>query len=513
MKVLTAAQCKALDKFTIEHEPIASIDLMERASLALAREIMSRWSAPQRILFFAGPGNNGGDALAVARLLGQKGYAVQTYLFNTTGHLSDDCRTNLQRLKEYTTAGCTEITAQFHFPVIKTGDVIVDGLFGTGLSKPLNGGFAHVADLINQSGATVVSIDMPSGLMSEDNTYNSLNHIVRAHITLTLHTLKPALLFAENQRFTGEIKVLPIGLADEDPQAPETRMYVPERKEMHALLRPRPSFAHKGTMGHALLVSGSFGMAGASILSARACLRSGAGKLTIHLPRENNTVLQIAVPEAILAHDPDGEVITHAIDTRPYKAVAIGPGIGTDADTAEALHEYLLQNPGPMILDADALNLLGLYPEWIQDVPHDSILTPHPKELENLVGQCTCSYERMTKSSELAQRLGIYIIVKGHNSMICMPDGRITFNPTGNAGMATAGSGDVLTGILLGLLARGYRPDEAALLGTYLHGMAGDIAAGTTGMESLIAGDIIQALPSAFKQLQEENITEQIKKT
>lgn len=504
MKILTATQCKALDKFTIEHEPIASVDLMERASAALAEELMSRWKTPQRFLFFAGPGNNGGDALAVARIMSQNGYRVEAYLFNTTGRLSDECQTNLQRLQETPTAGCHEIKAQFSFPSVTPDDIIVDGLFGTGLSKPLNGGFAHIASLINQSGATVVSIDMPSGLMSEDNTYNSLNTIVRAHLTLTLHTLKPALLFAENTRFVGEVKVLPIGLADDAPDAPQATMFVPERNEIRAISRPRPPFAHKGTMGHALLVSGSYGMAGASILAARACLRSGAGKLTLHIPRSNNVILQVAVPEAILAHDPDGEVITRAVDTRPYKAIAIGPGIGTDTDTAEALQEYLLQNPGPIVLDADALNLFGLYPEWIQDIPRYSILTPHPKELENLVGQCTCSYERMTKSSELARRLHIYIIIKGRNSMICLPDGRIAFNPTGNAGMATAGSGDVLTGILLGLLARGYTPEETVLLGTYLHGLAGDIAADRLGMESLTAGDIVQTLPEAFKQLQNE---------
>ena len=500
MKILTATQCKALDKFTMEHEPIASIDLMERASVALAKEMMTRWKAPQRFLFFAGPGNNGGDALAVARIMSRHGYDVEAYLFSTTDRLSEECRTNLQRLKNIPSAICHErMMGQFCFPVVRPEDVIVDGLFGTGLSRPLNDDFARLASQINQSGAYVVSIDLPSGLMSEDNTDNILDHIVRARLTLTIHTLKPVLLFPENECFVGEVKVLPIGLADNAPDAPAATMYMPERNELRALLRPRSPFAHKGTMGHALLVSGSYGMAGASILAGRACLRSGVGKLTQHIPRANNVILQIAVPEAVLAHDPDEKIITHAVDSHPYKAVAIGPGIGTTAETAEALHEYLLHTSAPMVLDADALNLLGQHPEWIPDIPRDSILTPHPKELENLVGPCTCTYERMVRSRELAGRLHIYIIVKGHNSMICMPDGDVAFNPTGNAGMATAGSGDVLTGILLGLLARGYLPQEAALLGAYLHGLAGDFAADKLGMESMTAGDIVEALPEAFK--------------
>lgn len=502
MKVLTAGQCKTLDRYTIEHEPIEPIDLMERASAAIAREISLRWGSSHPLIVFAGPGNNGGDALAVARLLTQEGYRSQVYLFNVSGKLSPECLANVERLADNPNVQLTEVTSQFNFPLIRPEHILIDGLFGTGLNKPLNGGFAHVTQQMNASGVPIVSIDIPSGLMCEDNTYNCTSSIVRATLTLTLQAYKPAFLFAENQRYIGEVKRLDIGLMEEKAEYEGRCMRITELEDIRHILKPRNPFAHKGLMGHGLLVSGQYGMAGATILAARACLRSGAGKLTVQTPNRNGIILQTTVPEAIVQTDFADEYITQALDLRPYKAMAIGPGIGTEEDTADAFHEYLMQAQCPMIIDADALNLLGLYREWLQDIPAGSILTPHPKELEQLTGQCTNSYERMTKAMELAARFQLYVIVKGHNTLICMPSGEVVCNPTGNAGMATAGSGDVLTGILLGLLARGYTPEEATVAGVYLHGLAGDIAAGQMGMESLIASDIIQALPTAFKRIQ-----------
>lgn len=502
MKVLTAGQCKALDRYTIEHEPIDSLDLMERASAAIAREISIRWDSSHPLIIFAGPGNNGGDALAVARLLGQEGYRSQVFLFNVTGKLSPDCLANKERLADCPNVNLTEVTSQFSFPLIHSENILIDGLFGTGLNKPLNGGFASVTQQINASGAPVVSIDIPSGLMCEDNTYNYMSHVVKASLTLTLQVLKPAFLFAENQRYLGEIKILDIGLIEKGLNPEDTYIHITEHEEIRRMILPRDPFAHKGMMGHGLLVSGQYGMAGAAILAARACLRSGAGKLTVHTPRLNLPILQAAVPEAIVHTDPDSEIITQATDLRPYRAIAIGPGLGTDEETADAFHEYLMQIQCPLILDADALNLLGLYREWIQDIPAGSILTPHPKELEQLTGQCTNGYERMEKAREMATLFQLYVIVKGRNTLICMPNGHIVCNPTGNAGMATAGSGDVLTGILLGLLTRGYTPEQAAQFGVYLHGLAGDIAAGHIGEESMMAGDIIDAIPLAFKNIQ-----------
>lgn len=502
MKILSARQLKELDRYTIEHEPIASVDLMERASEAVAAEIAARWTTERRIVLFAGPGNNGGDALAVARLLAQRGYSTYTYLFNIKGALSEDCLVNRDRLAATEGAEWTEITSQFDFPHLSPEhDVIVDGLFGTGLNKPLTGGYAMVARMINDARVPVVSIDIPSGLMCEDNAYNNMQHVVQATLTLTMQVPKLAFLFAENQRYTGEWKALDIGLSAEGIAQAGSHLSVTEEAEIKALLQSRNPFAHKGTMGHALLVSGCYGMAGAAILASQACLRSGIGKLTLHTPQKNLPILQTAVPEAIVSPDTDGDIVTHAIGTSAFRAVGAGPGLGTEEETATALYDFILQQNEPMVLDADALTLLGRHPEWMQRLPNESILTPHPKELEALTGPCSDSCERMNKALDLAVRHNLYVLVKGHYTQICTPTGAVWFNPTGNAGMATAGSGDVLTGLLTGLLAQGYPPAHAVRLGVWLHGLAGDIAAERLGQNCMLASDLIDALPQAFKQL------------
>lgn len=502
MKILTSAQLKELDKYTIEHEPVTSIDLMERTAVAITQELLKRWNRQTRFIIFAGPGNNGGDALAVARLLEREGVEdIQTYLFNITGRLSDDCLTNKKRLDLCHHVKFTEVSSQFVFPEINQEDVIIDGLFGTGLNKPLSGGYAGLTKKINESKATKVSIDIPSGLMCEDNTYNQLNHIIHADLTLTIQLPKLAFFFAENQKYIGEVKIMDIHLHPEGLKQIESSIVINSKEDIKKFLKKRHAFSHKGTMGHALLVAGSYGMAGASVLAAKACLRSGIGKLTIHTAELNNDILQISIPEAIISHDISDILISKAIPTYDYDAMGIGPGIGTDPETADALKDFIQNHPNELVIDADALNILGNHPDWIALLPQDSILTPHPKELENLIGQCQNSYERMTKARELAIRSQIYIIIKGHFTLICTPTGRILINPTGNAGMATAGSGDVLTGILTGLLAQGYTAHEACLLGVYLHGLAGDIAYGKLGEETMLASDIINAMPAAFKVL------------
>lgn len=503
MKILTGGQFKELDKYTIEHEPISSIDLMERASEAITEELTARWSTKTRFIVFAGPGNNGGDALAVSRMLAQRGYKTDVFLFNVSGHLSEECETNKIRLNTCSNVNLTEVTNQFTFPVIESNDVIIDGLFGTGLNKPLNGGYASVAKSINASKAKVVSIDIPSGLMCEDNTYNNMSCIVRASLTLTIQLPKLAFFFPENQKFIGTLKVLDIGLHNAYIQEAECSIETLEQHHVSNILHPRDPFAHKGSMGHALIVGGSFGMAGCTILSGRACLRSGTGKLTIHTPRMNNDILQVTVPEAILSHDIDDDIVTNSISTHEFNSIAIGPGLGENENTAMAVREFLLQASIPVILDADALNILGSHKEWIQDIPQNSILTPHVKELERLVGQCTDSYERWSKARELAIKRQIFIVVKGHYTMICTPSGKTWINTTGNAGMATAGSGDVLCGIMAGLMAQKYQPEKVALLGVFLHGLAGDLAAEALEEECMTASDIITYLSKAFRLLKQ----------
>ena len=509
MKIFTSAQIRELDNYTIEHEPIKSIDLMERAAQAITRAITRRWPTSVPVVVFAGPGNNGGDALAVSRLLMSAGYQVQTFLFNTKGHLSADCDANKRRLLDKKPKQFTEVTQTFDPPQLEQGMLIVDGLFGSGLNKPLAGGFASLVKYINASPAEVVSIDMPSGLMTEDNTYNILANIIRADLTLTLQNRKLAMLFPENQVFIGQLQVLDIGLSQEGMAKIDSNYTMLEAADVRPLLRPRDPVAHKGTLGNALIVAGSYGMAGAAILATRACLRSGAGKATVHTPRKNMVVLQTAVPEAVLQTDREETVISEAVDTEGFQALGIGPGLGTSEQTAITFITQLRRATCPVVCDADALNILASHRAWVQQLPKGIILTPHPKELERMEGQCHDSFERLTKARELAERLSAYVILKGHHSALCLPDGHVVFNTTGNAGMATAGSGDVLTGIITGLLAQGYGQREAATVGMYLHGLAGDLAARQLGEESLIASDIIDHLPHAFKELKNKQANNQ----
>lgn len=503
MKIFTGAQIHELDKYTIEHEPIKSIELMERAARVITKAVTDIWSSDVPVFVFAGPGNNGGDALAVARMLAERKYHVNVYLFNINGKLSDDCEENKKRL-----AGCrevksfTEVTNEFDPPGLEAGTLVVDGLFGSGLNKPLTGGFASLVKYINQSSATVVSIDVPSGLMTEDNTYNVRANVIQADVTLTLQHTKISFLFAENSKFIGRLKVLDIGLSHEGMAKVNSHYSILDADDIRPRLLHRDEHSHKGNMGNALVVAGHYGMAGAAVLAAKACLRSGAGKVTVRTPRKNVSVLQTVVPEAVMSIDKDDIGFTEAMETADFDALGIGPGLGQNENTAIAFITQIRRTQAPIVIDADGLNILAGHRAWLQQLPPGIIMTPHPKEFERLAGnRFSDSYERLSNARDMAEHLKAYIMLKGHNTALCLPDGNIVFNSTGNAGMATAGSGDVLTGIITGLLARGYKQADACMLGMYVHGLAGDLAARSLGMESLIAGDIIRFLPEAFKSI------------
>lgn len=478
---------------------------MERAAKAITHAITEEWTTHTPVVVFAGPGNNGGDALAVARLLINEGYKVKTYLFNITNHLSDDCVLNRQRLLDGKHAkDLIEVTAKFDPPELTADMLVVDGLFGSGLNKPLAGGFASLVKYINQSPAKVVSIDVPSGLMSEDNTYNVRANIIHAYLTLTLHERKLSFLFGDAQQFIGKLKVLDIRLSPEYIQKTEAQYYVLEENDILSRLLHREDFAHKGNMGNALIVAGSYGMSGAAVLATRACLRSGVGKVTTITPKKNYDIMQIAVPEAVLQMDHEETAFTEAVDTDGFDALGIGPGLGRQETTAIAMIAQIRRAQCPIVADADALNILASHRAWMQQLPKGIIMTPHPQELDRLTGSpANADYERLHRTCELAKSLQAYIILKGHNSALCLPNGNVFFNPTGNSGMATAGSGDVLTGIITALLARGYHQQNACMVGMYLHGLAGDLAAKELGKESLVASDIIDHLPQAFQYLED----------
>ena len=503
MKIFTSAQSHELDKYTIEHEPIKSIDLMERAAKALTQAITEVWGSQVPVIIFAGPGNNGGDALAVGRMLLDKNYDVRAYLFNVSGHLSEDCAANKKRLIERKAKALIEITQEFEPPQLEAGMLIVDGLFGSGLNKPLAGGFASLVKYINASPAQVVSIDVPSGLMTEDNTYNVRTNIIQADLTLTIQHPKLSFLFPENQKVIGRLKVLDIRLSREGIEKIDANYTLLEENDVRPRILKRSPYAHKGNMGNALIIAGSYGMGGASVLATKACLRAGAGKVTTHTPKRNSLILQISVPEAIIQFDREETTFSEAVETEDFNAVGIGPGLGTSEQTAVAIIAQLRRTQCPLVADADAINILSNHRAWLQQLPKGIIMTPHPKEFDRLEGHCSDSFERLMKARDLAERLQAYVVLKGHHTSLCLPDGHIVFNSTGNAGMATAGSGDVLTGIITGLLARGYSREDACIVGMYLHGLAGDIAAQALGVESVIASDLIQYLPQAFKRLNE----------
>lgn len=495
MKILSAEQLRYVDAYTIEHESMASSDLMEHASMEFSLAFMSRWNTETPVVVFAGSGNNGGDALAISRLLAKQGFHVETYLFNTGKTMSADCMHNYKRLQE-TNVKLHEVKNSFTPPKLDAQHVVIDGLFGTGLTRPLSGGFAAVVRYINASPATVVSIDVPSGLMTEDNSFNVMTNVVKADYTFTFHSPKLAFLFPENQQYVGEWIVLDIGIVDPDDTNTACTINMMEQVDIQPLMKKRSRFAHKGQMGHALLVAGSEGMAGAAVLSSRATIRSGVGKLTVMTPDVNRSVLQISVPEAI--------VCTNVESVATFDSIGVGPGIGVGDEATEQLLSILQLNDMPLVLDADALNILAANPTWIQQLPAGTIITPHRREMERLLGGSYASHELMEKAHDLAMNYQLNIVLKGAFTQVFTSDGQIYINTTGNAGMATAGSGDVLTGIILGLLARQYTPDVAVRLGVYLHGLAGDFASAELGEESLIASDIINYLPQAFLKIQKQ---------
>lgn len=507
MRIYSSTQQHELDQYTIANAPISSIDLMERASVAFAQEIKNRWQTSTPVKIFAGPGNNGGDALAVARILSESGYAdINVYLFNIGGNLSPDCEQNRARLLQNPAVKLEEITTTFTPPQLTASDLVIDGLFGTGISRPLNGGFASVVKYLNSTKATIVSIDVPSGLMCDDNTYNVMNHIVRAHYTFTFQSPKLSFLFPENEPYVGEWKVLDIGLLVPADGSIASPYIFTEISDIKPLVRKRSVFAHKGSMGHAVLVAGSRGMAGAAILASKACLKSGVGKLSVRTPECNVPILQVAVPEAVMNIDSDLPCFQKSFDVTDYDAIAIGPGIGTAPVTSQAFIEQLSLTKCPLVIDADAINILGSHRGWISQLPRMSILTPHCKELFGLISSTRNSYEQLERTRELAQKQQIFILIKGAYTAICNPDGTVCFNTTGNPGMATAGSGDVLTGIILALLAQGYPSADAVRLGVYLHGVAGDLAAADMEQESVTATDIYEYIGKAFNTIRKSQL-------
>ncbi|NLU40031.1 MAG: NAD(P)H-hydrate dehydratase [Bacteroidales bacterium] len=502
MKLFQTSAISQIDKLTMQYEPITDIDLMERAATVLFnRFVVSGVSG--KIVFFCGPGNNGGDGLALARLLCSLPDMFQpfVYLFNFGHSLSPSAQINLDRLLALKNVPVKK-PRDIDELLIEKNAVIVDALLGAGLNRSLEGFAAEVVRFINSSGSKVVAIDVPSGLLGEDNRKNDSDSIVKAHLTYTFQFPKISFLFPENNIFVGDWQLLDIGLHQLAIEQTPSYFHYIEHSDCSNFFRQREKFSHKGNYGHALLVAGAYGKMGAAVLSSKSCLRSGAGLLTVHVPHKTYPVLQIAVPEAMCSIDQSDLMFTEVADLKPYAAIGVGPAIGLKVNAQRGLHNLISKVEVPLVLDADAINILGLNPDWLRFLPPNTILTPHPKEFERIAGSCDCAYTRMEKALAMAKEFNIIVVLKGAHTIIALPCGNVWFNSTGNPGMATAGSGDVLTGVILGLLSQGYTPSEAAILGVYLHGSAGDSAKKVKGEYSLIASDIIENLAEAFKKFE-----------
>lgn len=503
MKLFHSDQIKQIDGYTIKDEPVASVDLMERAALQVLRWYLQRFERTGRILIFAGPGNNGGDGLALARLLESNRYEPEVLYVEFTDKTSEDWKRNLLRLKKETNVKLNYLTGAGQFPVISPGDIIIDAIFGSGLTRPAEGLAADVIKHINNSDATVVSIDIPSGMFGEDNTRNNYKNIVSADFTLSFQFPKISFMFPENAGYLGDWTVLPIGLSANAIRNIVSPYILLEKSDVAPLLKKRHTFDHKGIFGHGLLYSGSYGKMGAAVLGAEAALRTGIGLVTCHIPSGGVSIMQASLAEAMVEPDRNERHLSEIGVIDSFRAVGIGPGIGTEPESQRALHKLLEECKKPIVIDADGLNILSLNKDWLSLIPGGAILTPHPKEFERLAGKTENSFQRMNRQIEFSKEHNCIIVLKGAHTSITTPEGKVFFNSTGNPGMATAGSGDVLTGILLSLLAQGYTPEHAAIVGVYLHGLAGDIAVEELCYESIIASDIIKGLAKAFKRLRE----------
>ncbi len=498
IKILNAEQIRQADQFTIKNEPIASIDLMERASEVFVDTFVKKFKTKTPVYVFCGTGNNGGDGLAIARLLIEHEYRVAVYIIGDPKKGSRDFQLNHELVKSYLNPVYLE--SKKDFPVLVKDLVIIDAIFGSGLSRGASGTYGELIDHINDSAcARRVAVDIASGLGCDEVFTDG--KVMEVSHTVTFQVIKLSHLFPQNYAHSGHVDLVDIGLDAEFIHTLRTDYYYLTRAFAKSIYKPRPKIMHKGRAGHVLLMSGSKGKMGATSLSGKAALKAGCGLLTCYVPKCGLDIIQTNRPEAMVEEDAGDTYLTTIPDLERYNAIAVGPGIGTEPKTGEALSQLFSESQVPLVIDADALNLLSQDKKILNALPKGSVLTPHPGEFKRMVGVWKDDYERLQLQIQFAQKHEVVVVLKGAHTSIVGPGGRVFFNSTGNPGMATAGSGDVLTGIITSLLGLGYPALEAAILGVYIHGRAGDLAAQRGGMEALIASDIIAHLGKAFQEL------------
>lgn len=500
MKILSASQIREADKHTIENEPISSLDLMERAAINMFQRLEQHYHHDRQFHIFCGMGNNGGDGLVLARLLSNAGYQVQVWVIRHSDSGSDDFQTKLKRLEE-PGVPVTDISSADEIKGLPEDAVVVDAILGSGLSRPLKGLIAEVVQQLKKLPNTKVAIDIPTGLFADDNSENDLDKILPADLCLSLQFPKLSMLHKDTAPLCGELEVVDIGLSPEYIGKAKTTNYFVTKEEVGQIFKPRKKFSHKGTYGHGLLVAGSRGSLGAAVMSASGALRSGIGLLTVAVPGRGEQVLHSQLPEAMLIPDPDPDKISVRPEFKKANATAVGPGLGKDPATAQALKNLIQTAEHPMVFDADALNILSENKTWLSFLPDHSLLTPHPGEFKRLLGDDELESNYLERLRQFAMKNGIICILKDSITIVADYRSNLYFLDFGSPALASGGSGDVLTGILLGLLGQGYSPLHAALLGVYLQGTASKIAAEKQSLESCLAGDVLENIGAAYRSL------------
>lgn len=491
MKILTSAQMKAWNAYTIASEFISSNNLMERAAATCTDFILQQINYNETITIVCGQGNNGAEGLAIARHLFLCRLPIQVFVVTISATGSDDFEINLKKL---TAINCKIIFIQSAKDITKPlmNGIVIDALVGTGIHQALHGLHSEVVNVINQCNAKIISIDIPSGMFVD--TCSLGNSIVEADYTITFQTNKLCFLFAENEKYIGEVIVNNIGLNDEFIEKIESPYYLSNDATMQSIYKPRNVFSHKGSHGHALLIAGNVGKMGAAVIAAKACLRSGVGLSTVAIPSTERLILQASLPEAMYINRKE------SLELEKYASIGIGPGIGTAPQEVELLKNILIHSTKPIVIDADAINILSANKELIKCIPKNSIITPHAKEFDRLVGEAKNEWHRMDQAIQFSKENNCVLVLKGHHTMIIY-DQEIWFNHTGNSGLAKGGSGDALTGIITALLAQGYTSADAAKFGVYLHGKAADLALENQSAESMLISDVIEKIGMVFKQL------------
>jgi ADP-dependent NAD(P)H-hydrate dehydratase / NAD(P)H-hydrate epimerase len=520
MKVLTAAQMQQVDRLTTERFSVLGLTLMETAGLSAVAAIENHFGPLllKHVKIFCGKGNNGGDGAVVARHLWLRGAIVELFLLGKFEETRGDARVNFEAVKKLSTVEAAKLSFQeielndeLREALNEPCDLYIDALFGTGASRPLTGLFKELVETINESGVPVVAIDIPSGLNAENSEI--IGPTVRARMTVTMTAPKLANVMAPAMHYNGTLVISPIGSPNSLIAASGSHLSLVEREQIENFLTAsrRSPGAHKNSVGNVLVVAGGRGKTGAAGLTAEAVLRSGAGLVTLASPRSSQQVAANSVALEImtepLEETSDGMIAAAALKivlnlAEKKSLIALGPGIGTDEETRSFVRALVEQRPCPLVIDADGLNCLSPWPEGLRGSQERPIvLTPHPGEMQRLLGSklAEAASARADIVRDFAMTNQLILVLKGECTLIATNDGEVYINPTGNAGMATAGSGDVLTGIIAGLIAQSpSRLADAVISGVYLHGLAGDLAAKTLGQRSVMASDLIKQLPAAI---------------